>query len=258
MDNKSYGNILQDLKDDSFISMINHLFILGQPEIDINLMQWPDYETQRIRLIEIQMNSSDIRKFSFFNNRQWVIQSELFDGMYNERIFGKNGKWDMTTDGDFLCYRSSLNSFVLYRVEKISDVEIEWLNFSSKKDIDELAVRYKMMPILSELLIQKMMPIQRIFSGEFEIKYGLHFKIIQIAEYQRIRYKPTFNNVEWIKAGSLGWGETSSGWSITSDLTIACCRAKYDEYFNFSIEVLNDSQIKYYEKTISHSKTQEN
>jgi hypothetical protein len=93
-----------------------------------------------------------------------------------------------------------------------------------------------------------MMHIQRVFSGEFEVKYGIHFKLVQIAEHQRIRYKPDYPNVEWINSGTLGWGDATSGWSITSDLTIACCRVKYDEYFYFRIEVLNETQIEYYKE----------
>jgi hypothetical protein len=248
MDNKSYGNILQDLKDESFISMINNLFIVGQPKIDINLMIWPDYESIGIRLIEIEMGPSDIRQFSFFNNRKWIVDAELFDGMYNHHIFGKNGKWDMTSDGDFLCYRWSLSTYILYKVEKIHKVEIEWMSIKSLTDTQELTVRNELKPILTELLIQKMMHIQRVFSGEFEVKYGIHFKLVQIAEHQRIRYKPDYPNVEWINSGTLGWGDATSGWSITSDLTIACCRVKYDEYFYFRIEVLNETQIEYYKE----------
>jgi hypothetical protein len=243
-----HENILHGLKDDTFIDTLKTIFLVNQPKLDINLMQWPEYEKMGIRLIEIKNHSSDLRKFSPFNNKEWIIQSDLFDGISDNHLYEKNGKWDMTSDGDFLCYRWSRNFFIIYKIEKIHEVEMDWMMRISISSEDDLDVRNKMKPILTELLIQKMTPIQMLYTGEFETKFGLHFKLIQIGEHQRIRYKPTFNNVEWIKNGTLGWGGKTHGWGITSDLKIACCRVEYDEYHNFVIEVLNNEQIEYYTK----------
>jgi hypothetical protein len=40
----------------------------------------------------------------------------------------------------------------------------------------------------------------------------------------------------------------NTGWGITTDGKIACCRINYDDYLNFEIEVLTPDQIKEYKK----------
>jgi hypothetical protein len=44
----------------------------------------------------------------------------------------------------------------------------------------------------------------------------------------------------------LCWG-SSTGWDLTRDGKIACCRINYDDYVNFEIEILSHEQIKEYE-----------
>jgi hypothetical protein len=43
----------------------------------------------------------------------------------------------------------------------------------------------------------------------------------------------------------LCWG-SSTGWDITRDGKIACCRVNYDDYVNFEIEILSPEQIAEY------------
>jgi hypothetical protein len=45
----------------------------------------------------------------------------------------------------------------------------------------------------------------------------------------------------------LCWG-SNTGWDITTDGKIACCRINYDDYVNFEIEALTQDQIKEYKK----------
>ncbi len=43
----------------------------------------------------------------------------------------------------------------------------------------------------------------------------------------------------------LCWG-SNTGWDITTDGKIACCRINYDDYVNFEIQVVTQDQIDEY------------
>jgi hypothetical protein len=60
-----------------------------------------------------------------------------------------------------------------------------------------------------------------------------------------MRYKPRYGNVNWVANQVLCWG-SNTGWDITTDGKIACCRINYDDYVNFEIEVLTQEQIEEY------------
>ena len=49
---------------------------------------------------------------------------------------------------------------------------------------------------------------------------------------------------------SICWG-SSTGWVITQDGNIACCRVDYDDYINFEIEILSPAEIAEYKKQFS-------
>ncbi len=42
-------------------------------------------------------------------------------------------------------------------------------------------------------------------------------------------------------------------WDITLDGKIACCRVNYDDYINFEIEILSESEIEDYKAKFSKS-----
>jgi hypothetical protein len=63
--------------------------------------------------------------------------------------------------------------------------------------------------------------------------------------HMNMRYKPRYGNLNWVANQVLCWG-SNTGWDITTDGKIACCRINYDDYVNFEIEVLNPEQIKAY------------
>jgi hypothetical protein len=60
-----------------------------------------------------------------------------------------------------------------------------------------------------------------------------------------MRYKPRYGNLNWVANQVLCWG-SNTGWDITTDGKIACCRINYDDYVNFEIEVLTNEQIEAY------------
>ena len=63
--------------------------------------------------------------------------------------------------------------------------------------------------------------------------------------HMNMKYKPRYGNVGWVSNQVLCWG-SSTGWDITRDGKIACCRINYDDYVNFEIEILSPEQIKEY------------
>jgi hypothetical protein len=247
-----YTNSINITKDKLFKDLIFEEFIIKQPNLEINSLQWSEYEKKGIRLIEILGSYNDPRNISCFVNKSWKVNKQLYDGMYSPNEV--NGKWDLTEDCEFLCFRWHLNRYFIYKIEKLHNIEIEWINnnkvdFKMETEVEKQK-KELLKPILTEMLIQKMFHIDKIFSGEFEINYGIHFKLILRGEFARMRYKPSNNNVDWIENRVLGWSDTSHGWAITTDLSIACCRVKYDEYYNFQIEFLSQEQIEFYRELV--------
>lgn len=62
-----------------------------------------------------------------------------------------------------------------------------------------------------------------------------------------MKYKPRYGNINWVANQVLCWG-SNTGWDITTDGKIACCRINYDDYVNFEIEVLTQAQIEEYKE----------
>jgi hypothetical protein len=90
-----------------------------------------------------------------------------------------------------------------------------------------------------------MMPFSKVHTGYLETNYGIHLKQTQRGMHMNMRYKPRYGNLNWVANQVLCWG-SNTGWDITTDGKIACCRINYDDYVNFEIEVLNPEQIKAY------------
>jgi len=117
---------------------------------------------------------------------------------------------------------------------------------------DEIAERNKVKDVLSNVLVYSMYPYGKLNSGELETKYGVHLKEIQRGMHMNVKYKPRYGNIGWVSNQVLGWG-ASTGWDITLDGKIACCRVNYDDYINFEIEMLSESEIEDYKAKFSKS-----
>jgi hypothetical protein len=92
-----------------------------------------------------------------------------------------------------------------------------------------------------------MMPFSKVSSGYLETNFGIHLKQTQRGMHMNMRYKPRYGNINWVANQVLCWG-SNTGWDITTDGKIACCRINYDDYVNFEIEILTQDQIKEYKK----------
>jgi len=67
-----------------------------------------------------------------------------------------------------------------------------------------------------------------------------------------MRYVPQHGKEEWVANRVLCWG-SNTGWDITRDGKIACCRVNYDDYINFEIETLTAEQIEEYKSKFGGS-----
>ena len=111
----------------------------------------------------------------------------------------------------------------------------------------EASERARIVNVLTPILIHQMMPFNKVHTGFLEINYGIHLKQTQRGMHMNMKYKPRYGNIDWVANQVLCWG-SNTGWDITIDGKIACCRINYDDYVNFDIEVLTEEQIEEYRK----------
>lgn len=192
-------------------------------------------------LNEIKRNRFDCR-YSI-TNKPWVINGELGWGGSLEEHYPN--RWDITDDASLLCYRYTFVDYIFYEVKAIDVLEQQRLKDLKLLENQEKAIRQKVVDDLTPVLVHQMMPFNQVYSGLLETKYGVHLKQIQRGMHMNMKYKPRYGNVGWVSNQVLCWG-SSTGWDLTRDGKIACCRINYDDYVNFEIEILSPEQIKEY------------
>ena len=201
------------------------------------------------RLVELYMVKDDIRyQIAKDESVTWEHNNMLAWGSYLT-LENVVSRWDITTDGTIVCYRYSYTDFYYYRLEWLNKNEVKKIKEEKKWKEEEKAKRMKIRDILTPVLIQDMYPYGKLKSGELETKYGVHLRQIQRGEHQCMKYKPRDRN-EWMADKVLPWG-SCTGWDITRDGKIACCRVNYDDYINFEIDILTQQEINEYKKKFS-------
>ena len=103
---------------------------------------------------------------------------------------------------------------------------------------------------LTPVLIHKMYPYGKLFSGKLETVYGVHLKEIKRGMHMNMPFKLGYGTRAWVKGRPLCWG-SDAGWNITQDCKIACCRVDNDDYINFEIQILSQAEIEKYKKEFS-------
>lgn len=192
-------------------------------------------------LIEIKRNRFDCR-YSI-TNKPWVIYGELGWGGSLEEYYPN--RWDITYDASILCYRYTFVDYIFYEVKAIDVMEQQRLKDLKLLEDQEKAIRQKVLDDLTPVLVHQMLPFNQVYTGLLETKYGVHLKQIQRGMHMHMKYKPRYGNVGWVSNQVLCWG-SSTGWDLTRDGKIACCRINYDDYVNFEIEILSPDQIEEY------------
>jgi len=206
-----------------------------------------------IRLIEKERTRFDRREKFCENGLTWVLENqELGWGAKGFDEICNKHRWDISTDSTMACFRSNFVEFIYFDIAYLSkEIQDELCNLKSIEE-EEAEKRNKVKDLLSNVLVYSMYPYGKLSSGELETKYGVHLKEIQRGMHMNVKYKPRYGNIGWVSNQVLGWG-ASTGWDITLDGKIACCRVNYDDYINFEIEILSESEIEDYKAKFSKS-----
>lgn len=203
--------------------------------------------TYGIQLVQKRKSRFDSRHNN--SNLEWMVNKELGWGgsMGDEYPY----RWDITTDASVVCYRNNFVEYTFFDLIVLSKEEQANIIKENEKAELEAFERARIVGILTQVLIHQMMPFNKVHTAFLEINYGIHLKQIQRDEHRFMRYKPRNGSENWVANQVLCWG-SNTGWDITTDGKIACCRINYDDYVNFEIEVLTQEQIEEYK---GHSDT---
>lgn len=197
--------------------------------------------TYGIQLVQKSKSRFDIRYN--YSNLEWMVNQELgWGGSMNDDY---PNRWDITSDASVVCYRSNFVEFIFFDLIVLSKEEqTAFIKEMEKAELEALE-RERIVNILTPVLIDQMMPFSKVHTGFLEINYGIHLKQTQRGMHMNMKYKPRYGNINWVGNQVLCWG-SNTGWDITVDGKIACCRINYDDYVNFEIEVLTQEQIEEY------------
>ena len=212
-------------------------------------VKYTDIEKQTLeinfgfKLVQFSKSRFDTRQSQ--TKKNWVLSKELGWGGSLSDDFPN--RWDITSDASTVCYRNNFVEYTFFDLVKISLDE----KFKIEKEIvikeAEKVITSSIVDTLTKVLVQEMMPFSKVSSGYLETNFGIHLKQTQRGMHMNMRYKPRYGNINWVANHVLCWG-SNTGWDITTDGKIACCRINYDDYVNFEIEALTQDQIKEYKK----------
>jgi hypothetical protein len=204
--------------------------------------------TYGIQLVQKGKSRFDTRHNN--SNLEWMVNKELGWGgsMKDDYPY----RWDITSDASVVCYRSNFVEYTFFDLIVLSKEEQEAIIKEKESAELEALERARIVDILTPVLIHQMMPFSKVHTGFLEMNYGIHLKQTQRGMHMNMRYKPRYGNINWVANQVLCWG-SNTGWDITTDGKIACCRINYDDYVNFEIEVLTQEQIEKYKSKELHN-----
>ena len=203
-----------------------------------------------LRLQRLASSRFDRRYEYAKSDNPWLLNEPLGWGSSSFTEAQYPHRWDMLIDGSMLCFQHQFVEIIFYTVTQIGSTERAALQ---KQEADQLAnasLRAELLQRLTQVLIHKMYPYCKLFSGELETVYGVHLKEIKRGMHMNMPFKPGYGTRAWVKGRPLCWG-SNTGWNITQDCKIACCRVDYDDYINFEIEILSPAEIEEYKKEFS-------
>jgi hypothetical protein len=180
----------------------------------------------------------------------WLLNEPLGWGSSSFTEAQYPHRWDMLIDGSMLCFQHQFVEIIFYAVTQIDSSERISLQKQQAEQLADALLRAELLQRLNHVLIHKMYPYSKLFSGELENIYGVHLKEIKRGMHMNMPFKPGYGTRAWVKGRPLCWG-SNTGWNITQDCKIACCRVDYDDYINFEIEILSPVEIAEYKKQFS-------
>jgi hypothetical protein len=194
-----------------------------------------------IQLVQKSKSRFDTRHKQ--SDKDWIVNKEL--GWGGSLIDEYPYRWDITSDASVVCYRSNFVEYTFFDLIVLNKKEQNTIIQEKQKAEKEALERARIVEILTPVLIHQMMPFSKVHTGYLETNFGIHLRQTQRGMHMNMRYKPRYGNLNWVANQVLCWG-SNTGWDITTDGKIACCRINYDDYVNFEIEVLTNEQIESY------------
>lgn len=177
------------------------------------------------------------------SNLDWIVNKEL--GWGGSLSSDYPNRWDITSDASIVCYRNNFVEYIFFQLVRLSLDEKFEIEKQITIEVAEKVITNNIVEILTKVLVQEMMPFSKVCSGYLETNFGIHLKQTQRGMHMNMRYKPRYGNINWVANQVLCWG-SNTGWDITVDGKIACCRINYDDYVNFDIVVLTAEQKEEY------------
>jgi len=225
----------------TLVEKLTKIFIeeaYGKPATDIEILSI----NHGIQLTLISDPMNYLRTHYQISSEGWIRPQNLsWENGYLGDETAPN--WDVKLDGSEIVHCVGPFSFYFYKVVQLTDNEIKILNEEKIKNDIEKVQREKALSILKENLIIKTPSLNYLFTGDLEINHGIHLKEIKRGMHMVMPFKPRYGNTGWVCNQVLGWG-SNIGWDITLDGKIVCCRVHYDDYINFEVVILNETEIK--------------
>jgi hypothetical protein len=200
-----------------------------------------------LRLQRLASSRFDRRCEYAKDGNPWLLNEALGWGSSSFTEAQYPHRWDMLKDGSMLCFQQQFVEIVFYTVTQIESSEMAALQKQQADQLADALLRAELLQRLIPLLIHKMYPYSKLFSGYLETIHGVHLKEIKRGMHMNMPFKPGYGTRAWVKGRPLCWG-SNTGWNITQDCKIACCRVDYDDYINFEIEILSPAEIAEYKK----------
>jgi hypothetical protein len=231
------------MEDNSFVRLIEETFLKGNPNYQI--AHQGHFEPTGIRLVQAYCGTIDPRTTEPWMSNAWLLKGNK----YQDRTSGKaiDTRWDMTTDGAWLCFQLSSSSYYLLEVEAMDEQQHAWAVNPPMSKAEVASRQLDLVIILGKTLVSQNMPFEGLSTGELETEHRVHLRLIQRASYNNLPHIPQYRDSDWLRDNVLSWGG-ATGWDITLDGRIACCRVGYEDYYVFLIEPLADEQVAYYKK----------
>jgi hypothetical protein len=231
------------MEDNNFVRLLEETFLKANPHYRIR--HQGHYEPAGIRLVQAYCGAKDPRTAELWMSKEWQLKGKK----YQDRASGKEipTRWDMTTDGELLCFQLSSSSYYLFEVEAMDEQQIAWAVSPPLSQAEMEKQRLDLVITLGRILVSKNMPFEKLSTGDLEMEHRVHLRRIQRATYKHPPHIPQYKDSDWLRDNVLSWG-SATGWDITLDGRIACCRVGYEDYYVFLIEPLADQQISYYKK----------
>jgi hypothetical protein len=193
-----------------------------------------------IRIIEIE-DPSQLKGWYYRKSKEDWLSPQNVTYKIGLLEFINHPYWDVKYDGSEILHFCNLNEICFYKIELLTEEEIDILILKRDAKEKEKTKREEALKVLTEKLVVQMPSLHYLYTNDLEINHGIHLKEIKRGMYMNMPFKPKYGNVGWVANQVMNWG-SCMGWDISLDGKIVCCRVHYDDYINFEVELLTDEE----------------